>query len=93
MGKRQVRNTTAHKFRTALDALEGSKTISQCLNDRTPAEEHCVLRRRRPVLCRSVPASSVPIYCVFPVLWSKVGGHFSVGERAQGIRIPGCTLD
>ena len=43
MVKKRRRHTTAYKFRVALEALEGSKTISQCLNDRTPAEEYYVL--------------------------------------------------
>ena len=43
MVKKRLRHTAACKFRVALEALEGSKTISQCLNYRTPAEEHFVL--------------------------------------------------
>ena len=93
MVRKRRRHTAAFKFRVALEALECGKAISQCLNHRTPAEDHCVLRRRQPVLCRSVLAASVQMCRIFPVLWSKVGVHFSVGERAQGIRIPGCTLD
>ncbi len=43
MVKKRLRHTAACKFRVALEALEGSKTISQCLNYRTPAEEHFAL--------------------------------------------------
>ena len=43
MVKKRRRHTVAYKFRVALDALEGRKTVSQCLNYRTPAEEHFVL--------------------------------------------------
>ena len=43
MVKKRRRHTAAFRFRVALEALEGSKTISQCLNYRTPAEEHFVL--------------------------------------------------
>ena len=43
MVKKRLRHTVACKFRVVLEALEGSKTISQCLNYRTPAEEHFVL--------------------------------------------------
>ena len=43
MVKKRRRHTAAYKFRVALEALEGSKTISKSLNYRTPAEEHFVL--------------------------------------------------
>ena len=36
MVKKFRRHTAADKVQVASEALEGSKTISQCLNDRTP---------------------------------------------------------
>ena len=43
MVRKRRRHTAACKFRAALKALEGSKTISRCLHYRTPAEERFVL--------------------------------------------------
>ena len=43
MVKKRLRHTAACKFGVALEALEGSRTISQCLNYRTPVEERFVL--------------------------------------------------
>ena len=43
MVKKRRRHTAAYMFRIALEALEGNKTISKCLNYRTPAEGHFVL--------------------------------------------------
>ena len=93
MVRKRRRHTATDKLQVASEALEGSETICQCLKDRTPAEEHCVLRRWQPVLCRSVLAAYVQMNRIFPVLWSEVEVHFSVGERVQSIRISGGTLD
>lgn len=43
MVKRQGRHTIARKLRVALEALVGKETFNQCLNCRTPAEQHYVL--------------------------------------------------
>ena len=43
MVRKRRRRTAAYKFRVALKAVEGSKTISRSLHYRTPAEERFVV--------------------------------------------------
>ena len=43
MVRKRRRRTAAYKFRVALEAVEGSTTISRCLHYRTPAEERFVV--------------------------------------------------
>jgi len=48
MIKKRRRHTAAYKFRIALEALEGSKTIGHSPSDRRPAEASFAPRWRQP---------------------------------------------
>ncbi|MDE0077038.1 MAG: hypothetical protein OXO50_05935 [Caldilineaceae bacterium] len=63
MTKKRRRHATACKFRIALEALEGSKTIRQILSYQTMAE-------KRFVLCLA-PAPSTWTHSSSPVLLSE----------------------
>ena len=75
MVKKRWRRSVPYKFRIALEALECSNTVSQCLNDRAPVEECITPWRWQTARRRSEPAASVWMHLIPPFRGPVIGAN------------------